>query len=249
MSDADDGCIGDEFFAAQLGDLRRTKRLTQLGETMSVHPDESFPTVLDEAEHEGAYRLLNNQAVDASAILAPHVAKTVERAKCGDVVLAVHDTTSMSYRPDGKRKGLGRGSKGSQEFHAHTTLAVCGDGTRRPLGVLDLSIHVSNNFERWGAQIERVSTLGLGSGVIHVADREADDYGLMIAMTRVCASSSAVSTTGCCSAMVPMHPASCARRSAWASLQRWFDTCRYRPARTGPEEPSSVASTLRARGG
>jgi hypothetical protein len=56
-------------------------------------------------------------------------------------VLALHDTTTMSFRPDGQREGLGRVRSTGQAFFAHVTLAVTSD-TRTPLGVLAMRAHV-----------------------------------------------------------------------------------------------------------
>ena len=172
--------IEDEFRDAQLGDTRRTKRLLLLAQRMSEQPAASFPSRMDDAELEATYRFFNNDAVTAEAILGPHVNRTVARASSQQVVLAVHDTSTMSFRPGGKRKGLGAAPKGGQEFLLHATLAVAADGSRRPLGVLDLSTHVPqrrqgrkarhrrrdpaefrSDYDRWGEQIQRVAELDI----------------------------------------------------------------------------------------
>ncbi|MGK4003181.1 hypothetical protein WMF31_11200 [Sorangium sp. So ce1036] len=51
--------------------------------------------------------------------------------------------------------------------------------------MLDLSTHVrddgttDNEHDRWGEQVERVAALGAAPhDVVHVMDREGDDYGL-----------------------------------------------------------------------
>jgi hypothetical protein len=112
-----------------------------------------------------------------------------------DVSLVVHDTSTMSFDPNGERRGLGRIRSAGQAFFAHVSLALSGDGRRTPLGVLGLSHHIrrgalrrkkvkaKNNIDseraRWGRQIETVTSLGLDrTRVVHVMDREADDYAL-----------------------------------------------------------------------
>lgn len=181
--------IGDEVRGAALGDFRRSRRLVKLVERMAQDPDASFPSVLDDAELEAAYRLLGNEHVTPDAILGPHVRATVERIQHEEVALALHDTTTMSFRAGGKREELDRVSAlGAQQFFSHHTLAISGDGTRRPLGHLALSIYTHtqtrgstdrNEQDRWAEHCIRVNELVDPKRVVHVMDREADDYDLL----------------------------------------------------------------------
>lgn len=179
--------LTEELSGADFGDARLSKRLTKLVAKLAQAPDKSLPSVLSDAELEAAYRFFGNEAVTPGAILSPHVDATLVRMAAESVVLAIHDTTTMSFRADGQRTGLGRLRNSGQSFFAHFTLAVSGDGSRRPLGVLDMSAHVraelktdaDNEHDRWGEQIARVSALGPAAhSVVHVMDREADDYAL-----------------------------------------------------------------------
>lgn len=182
--------IREEFIGAAFGDARLSRRLVRLAEAIGASPDESFPNVFREsAELEAAYRFFSNDDVEPAAILAPHVRATVARCKGSKVVVA-HDTTAFSYAAGGQRTGLGT-HRGVQQFRSHVSLAVRLDASRDPLGVL-----ASDNFirtgdggdgsesRRWFAQAERVSQLeGLdASSVVHVMDREADDYPTFINM-------------------------------------------------------------------
>jgi hypothetical protein len=183
--------LAAEMGGAPFGDARLSKRQTKLVQKLAEAPDQSFPTVFSEAELEAAYRFFGNDDVTPKAILAPHVDATLERLASEPVTLALHDTTTLTFRPDGQRKGLGRLRKSGQSFFAHFTLAVSGDGTRRPLGVLDLSTYVragrkeTNERARWGEQVTRVAALGsVASRVVHVMDREGDDYGLFAHLLR-----------------------------------------------------------------
>ncbi|MCL2777339.1 MAG: IS4 family transposase [Polyangiaceae bacterium] len=161
----------------------------RLANQLSDSPDSSFPSVLNEGQLEGAYRLFSNVAVTLDGILAPHIASTWERTTNDDVVtLALHDTTTMSFRAFGQRKGIVASSRGgTQQFLAHTSLAVRGDQTRRPYGVLALSTHqLEHNpqvHDRWRKQITAVAThTNAHRNVIHVMDREADDYALLASL-------------------------------------------------------------------
>jgi hypothetical protein len=179
--------IGPDFLGAKLGDARRVRRLVSLAQKMAARPDASFPSVLSEAELEGAYRLLSNEAVEPQAVLAPHVRETVARLEKGSVTLAAHDTTTMSFRADGQRTGFGGGratAVHTQKFFAHFTLAISSNESKRPHGVLALSIHpeegTAEKRDRWIEQVKQVCALTDPTRVVHLMDREADDYALFV---------------------------------------------------------------------
>jgi hypothetical protein len=110
------------------------------------------------------------------------------------VTLIVHDTSTMSFDPDGARRGLGRVRSAGQAFFAHVSLALSGDGTRLPLGAIALSHRIrqgeqrkktkaknnsDNERARWGQQVAAIASLGINRArVVHVMDREADDFAL-----------------------------------------------------------------------
>jgi hypothetical protein len=173
--------LGTEYRGAVLGDKRRSDRLERLASQMAKRPEASFPEVLDEGQLEGAYRFLTNEAVTVDAMLAPHVSQTVERIG-KRAALAVHDTTVLSFRVDGKRQGFNQGvSKNrTQQFWTHTTLAVAADGSREPYGVLHTSHATTIEHRRWREHVAHVAPLGLD--LIHVMDREADDFALLHAL-------------------------------------------------------------------
>lgn len=182
--------LAEEMSGARFGDARLSKRQQKLVGKIGAAPDKSFPTLFSDAELEAAYRFFGNDSVTPNAILAPHVGATLGRIADLPVALAIHDTTTLSFRADGQRVGLGRLRKSGQAFFAHFTLAVNGDGSRRPLGVLDMSTHVrddksksKNERDRWGEQITRVEGLDVTRrALVHVMDREGDDYGLFALM-------------------------------------------------------------------
>ena len=184
-----------EMSGAEFGDARLSRRLGKILETVQRAPDQSFPSLFDDGQLEGAYRFFNNETVTPEGILQPHVAATVARMAAEPVALVVHDTSTMSFDPDGARRGLGRVRSAGQAFFAHVSLALSGDGTRMPLGVVALSHYVrkgaekkkkvktKNNHDneraRWGRQVTAVAALGVErSRVVNVMDREADDYAL-----------------------------------------------------------------------
>jgi hypothetical protein len=192
--------IQQEFEGADFGDKRLNRRLTQIASKLRESPAESIPTAMGtNMELEATYRFLRHESVSPEQILAPHVAATCERvAKAGPVVVA-HDTTQFCFSTP--REGLGRGSYASEEgrvFFGHVALAVTLDGTRTPLGVLGAETftrqdklkkrnrHTEKKPEsqrestRWWQMMKHVEEqLLAGASVIHVADREADQYLLV----------------------------------------------------------------------
>jgi len=168
--------IGEEFAGAEFGDPRRERRLIKFAERMAEKPSASFPSALNVAELEGAYRFFSNPRIQPDKILAPHVERT--RMRMGDdaVTLAVHDTSTLSFREEGKRSGFGSLTGKSQQLWTHATLAVRADGSRRPEGLLALSTDTQINHERWLAHVEKANATDSKERLVHVMDREADDY-------------------------------------------------------------------------
>lgn len=186
----DDG-VKKEFDGARLGDPRREQRLLALAEAMSRVPDKSFPEALSSAELEGAYRFFSNPKVDPDAMLRGHVRRTLERVRKEPVGLLLHDSSTLSFNSDGYREGLSStGAK--QQFVVHCSLAVAADGSRTPLGVLAASYHVpvkspdGRHQERWSDHVREAHALGLAPDkIVHVMDREADDYDVLTLMRSI----------------------------------------------------------------
>jgi hypothetical protein len=192
------GAVDEEFGGAELGDARRTARLIKLAASIGADPAASFPELLTEAELEGAYRFFSNDAVKAEAVIRPHREATLRRMASAETSLVVHDSSTMSFPSDGHREGLSQSTGGHQHFLAHVSLAVAADGSRRAHGVLDVSHHAMTLVkqgqsqssrgalqDRWVDQAERVTRLhGSAQRLVHVMDREADDYDLLAWMQR-----------------------------------------------------------------
>jgi hypothetical protein len=180
--------IATEFANADFDDRRLSARLVRIVETLAEHPERSLPASFksDDAGLEAAYRFFNNVAVDPDQILEPHVRATAERCERRDLLLAIHDTTTFGYRAGGKRQGLGPHGP-SQQFFAHVSLAVSGDASHTPLGILAKRTYVrkgdggdGTESLRWLEQATAVERLGVDpSRIVHIEDREGDDYAAL----------------------------------------------------------------------
>lgn len=190
-----------EFEGVGLGDKRLDRRLSSIVERIADSPHESFPRLLrSEAELEAAYRFFNNDACTVEQILRPHKTATVGRCAREALVRIAHDTTAFSF--EGDRQGLGPVAGKKRGFYAHCALAISGDESRAPLGVLGMTIFVRKDEElsksrkikqaasrkrrredkechRWPELVTRVNAEIDGrTTCIHLMDREADDYAL-----------------------------------------------------------------------
>ena len=202
--------VTGEFDRAELGDARLTRRVGMILERMSAAPAASFPKIApSHAALEGIYRFLQHDNVSFEALLAAHAAATCERIAARDerLVLVAHDTSEFFFEGEIYREGLGWLSNTKQGFYGHFALALSADGTRRPYGVLGLSITMpprpaakraakrrkkngaacatSDNraVNRWGNPVEQTTALLRGYAIpIHIMDREADGFELLAFM-------------------------------------------------------------------
>jgi hypothetical protein len=154
--------------------------------------------MVTDGEQEALYRFLKNPKVTVDALLAGHRAQTQGRMIGRSVVRIVHDTSEFMFK--GEREGLPTVQKEAKGFSAHLALAIAGDESREPFGILGLfpffqkqeqkgltkSEKTKRNLEtpraekkssRWETQaIETNAYLPSGVRAIHLMDQEADDY-------------------------------------------------------------------------
>lgn len=192
--------VREEFEGVELGDSRRNRRAQSIAERIAAQPSMSLPAAMaDRAMLEALYRHLSNEGVSFETLLEPHVLKCARRVDEAGDVYAVHDTTDCSFRGESRRTGLGTINEKDQGFLAHVTMAVAADSSRIPLGVLAVERTVRREQKgsrragsrqtrrdptreslRWGRGV-RVASERVADPrrLIHVADREADIYGLL----------------------------------------------------------------------
>lgn len=186
MPKIDVEAIAAEMAADNFEDARLTKRLKDLVCAVGRDPAASLPSALSSAELEGAYRFFSNPRVTLEAILAPHFEATRARVANEQRVRVIHDQTEFTYRPYGKRQGLG--NRIYQGFSGHFSLVIAGDESRKPLGLAGLHTWVRGNAKHsehsyWLKQVEvAAQALSCGAKAVHVMDRGAEDYVLMHAL-------------------------------------------------------------------
>jgi len=192
------------FANLDLGDPRRAKRVTRTVAKLAAHPQATLPGAMGcEADIEGAYRLMNSGQVSMEALNQAHAQTTAIRARETGRVLAIHDTTSCKFK-HADPAVVGYLNTGKPGFMVHYALIVAADGSKRPLGVAHVealardkpparrkkgrsspkrsggkTVKKKNRESlRWYRGFERASEALDGCDVIHVADREGDNYEL-----------------------------------------------------------------------
>jgi hypothetical protein len=190
----------ETFGDAQLGDARRSQRLVRLASSLASAAGASpAKASTSQADLEGAYRFLRNEDVDAGAIAEAGFAATARAASSHHVLLAIEDTTTLSYRHGvaeelgdlgGKAKAKRRG------YFVHSALGVSPE-TGATVGLLDQQYWTRETGKRgqrhqrrerayedkesfkWQRTAQRIRAL-LGEEamlkLISVCDREADVF-------------------------------------------------------------------------
>lgn len=198
------GRLQDDLSRSDLGDPRRVVRAQQVVARLASSPGASLPDALvTDAELEGAYRLFSNDRVTFEQLFDAHAWGTAERARGHKLLLAIHDTTTCSFRHADPRE-VGYLNTGKPGFLLHVSLLVDTEQWRRPLGLTHAEIlsrdkrprrgrskHdmsggetkklANKEFLRWqrGISISETRLQQSGASIIHVADRESDSYELM----------------------------------------------------------------------
>jgi hypothetical protein len=145
---ASSGWAESEFGIVDFGDKRLSKRLLKIADSCANSPESSInQSCKDWHQTKAAYRFFQNDAVSESKILNSHITKTVARAQQYPTILAIQDTSYISYKNHTKPIGLGviaaRLTSKTTNFEAHglvmhTTFAVTTQGL--PIGLLDQKI-------------------------------------------------------------------------------------------------------------
>lgn len=200
-------CIKQEVANAPLGDKRRSERYVDVLEQLVRKPEASIPEAMrDQAALEAYYRLMRNEAVDHFSLLEPHFEGTRSRCESLGNILVAHDTTEFAFdiHDEPARENLAKLSANRQGFLWHASLAITADEFLAPMGIVASRpfVHASqladeqavkmwteidgildNEQRRWMEAVEAAEDrLGSVHQVIHIMDREGDDYCTLFPM-------------------------------------------------------------------
>ncbi|MBD2092363.1 IS4 family transposase [Microcoleus sp. FACHB-1515] len=182
-----------ELDHANLGDVRRNRRLVKIVEDLAASPESSVPLASrDRAALQGMYDFWANPRIKAASISESHVWSAVNRSACWGWVLAIQDTTELDYSAHRHKQGLGylRGAD-TKGVLLHSVLSVSPEGT--PLGILHQRLWARSGRKtlqqrrssaqkesvRWSESLQATEDLLPTTRIVTIADREADIYELL----------------------------------------------------------------------
>jgi len=116
----------EEFAFAELGDLRRNKRLVSIASKLAASPGGTLPQAFREwAELKAAYRFFDNPRVEFEPVLQPHLERTRKACREPGEYLIIEDTTDLDFSRHRKTQDLGViGDGNGRGFELHSALAV-----------------------------------------------------------------------------------------------------------------------------
>lgn len=182
-----------QFGRCDFGDRRLTKRVIDYAARQARNPAVSTHAVCkgNDAAAEGAYRMLRNIAVTPEKIEVSVFQETADECIKHPTLLAIQDTTGVSYPHSVKDKLGDLGA--SRGFYVHSTLMADAE-TGDPIGLID-QLRINRDDDRAGAESRRkrpykekesyrwqqstermIGRLLSTDNVITVCDREADIF-------------------------------------------------------------------------
>lgn len=144
----------DLFATARFVDKRLDRRAREVLSALAAKPADSIPQAFDDwAGAKATYRFIENDRVRCEDILAPLGEAAGRACASHRVVLAVQDTTALTFPKARSMQGLGDLNDFSKGLLFHTTLALTPEAT--PLGVLDLQWWSRDGAERGKAGLRK----------------------------------------------------------------------------------------------
>lgn len=196
-----------QFEQVKMPDKRLYRRLQLLASRMVEDPSSSIPRQHKAwKDIKGAYRFYDSERIKFSDIIQPHVELTKKMVSAKKVILAIQDTTFISFANHPSVNGLtdtGGPSRREKGIVLHTALAV-DPSQQHPevIGILDQQIiHRSKLQDKNETYAQRMSRwreskkweeasqrIGLPQGntkIVEVMDREADVFDVMLNCQRL----------------------------------------------------------------
>lgn len=190
------------FSAAQLGDVRRTRRLVRVASALAQRPSGTLPWAMPRwSDLKAAYRLFAEQDVTYERVSEPHRQQVLHACRQSGEYLLVEDTTDLDFTSHYMMEELGPiGDGRGRGMYLHTTLALRIEGwkqqepqvsllglagqrvwTREPKTADRLEpkaerLKRARESQRWAALFEEVGGPPAGARWTYVADRESDIY-------------------------------------------------------------------------
>jgi hypothetical protein len=189
----------EELQYADLGDVRRKKRLIRIVSDLAAQPAASVPQASGNlAATQAAYKFWKSPYIKPEAIALAHQRSTLERIKQHTTVIAIQDTTELNFTHHPGKTGMGYlDNANSRGLKVHSVFCSNVEGV--PIGVLHQQLWHRNLAElgkkhqrhkkpitekesqRWLTALDETQTvIPAEIAVVTVADREADIYELFM---------------------------------------------------------------------
>lgn len=189
----------EELQYAQLGDIRRKKRLMRIVTDLAAQPNVSVPQACGNlAATQAAYEFWQSPYMKPEAIASAHHHRTLERVKQQSIVIASQDTTELNFTHHPAKRGMGYlDNAKSSGLKVHSVFCSTSNGV--PLGVLHQQVWARDitqlgkkhqrhkkpiqdkESQRWLTALDATqSVIPSEIVVVTVADREADIYELFL---------------------------------------------------------------------
>lgn len=193
--------VVQEFSSADLGDERRTERLTEFVCALSETPGGALSRACPHpASLRAALRFLDNDHFDDASLLLPHIQQTLRRICPEPLVYVPQDTTSVNYHHLSATTGLGRVGKSSLHIGLlmHSSLAITPGGVS--LGLVHQHIWARTHDKRpddehkllpledkesfkWVQGLRALNQLASecpATTLVSITDREGDLYHMFV---------------------------------------------------------------------
>src|SRR2546425_1196215 len=148
-----------EFGQAELGDVRRTRRLVPLAAEAAKRPSGIVSKACrSSASREGAFRLLENPDVHVEAVAKEVFERAVERCQGAPIVFVPVDGSSLTVSDESHTKevgAIGARNRGARGVQAMTALAVSSDGA--PIGVCSQTLWLRPKQAKKGSESQSES--------------------------------------------------------------------------------------------
>ena len=186
--------ISAELMGISLPDERYRGNLEAIAIELSKKYELSFSRALGERLRKSAWRLFTRGDLE---LLTTHQANSLERCKGQKVVLAVEDTTDVTYKHDSK-SGLGilgGSKKGTKGLNIHTSMLLSEEGECFGIFYQDIWSPIPADKEthrrklpieqkesyKWFGALHNLNDLWASCGaemVVKISDRESDIFEL-----------------------------------------------------------------------
>ena len=193
----------EEFGMASLPDRRLNQRLRTIAADFLAQPEANIPQASgSRAKTKAAYRFFDHKQLRMEKIMSPHREATLQRMAGEKVVLAVQDSTALTYGDRPGTEGLGPTNNDHHTkvgFWLHSTMAYNLEGLA--LGLLDVQVWARESTElrpgskrgslaveekesrKWLQSFQQTISAQSrlpNTQVVSVGDREADLYELFV---------------------------------------------------------------------